>query len=418
MTSLLGLLIAILALCGAPLFIVIAGAALLSFQVLEVDLSIVIIEMYRLASNPVLGALVLFAFAGYMLAEGGASRRLVRLSAALFGRLPGGLAIVSLFVCAFFTALTGASGITIVALGGILFPALIADQYSEKFTLGLLTSSGSLGVLFPPSLPLIIYGLVTETDVQKLFLAGLVPGALMMVLLSGYGIFQGRSAARHASFHWNELIAATRAAFWEILLPVVVLGGIFSGLLVLSEAAAITAFYVFFVEIFIHRDLRAQDLPGIIVKTAVMTGGIIVILGASLGFNSFLIDQQVPNRILALIQTYVSSKAAFLVLLNLFLLVVGCLLDIFSALVIVVPLIVPLAQSYGIDLIHLGIIFLANLQIGYSTPPIGMNLFIASLRFEKPITRLTWASLPFLAILLVALGLIMFIPALSLWPVL
>lgn len=414
MKVLLAVLLIFFALSGAPLFIVISAAALISFYFLGVDLSVVIIEMYRLAANPMLIALVLFAFAGYVLAESGASYRLVRLSSALFGRLAGGLAIVTLIVCALFTALTGASGVTIVALGGILLPALLADDYPEKFSLGLITSSGSLGILFPPSLPLIIYGVVTETKIPDLFLAGLAPGLLIVLLLSLYGVYRGRGTAQHTSFSFTNLRTAVRAAFWEILLPFIVFGGIFGGFLVLSEAAAVTVFYVMFVEMLIHREIAWRDLPAIVLKTVMMVGGIIVILGASLAFNSFLIDQQVPNRILELMQTYVQSKYVFLVILNIFLLIVGCILDIFSALVIVVPLIVPLAASYEVNIIHLGIIFLTNLQIGYSTPPIGMNLFIAGLRFEKSIIELSLATLPFLIILLAALAVITFFPPLSL----
>jgi len=414
MKLLLSLLLILFALSGTPLFIVVSAAALVSFYLLGVDLSVVIIEMYRLAANPMLIALVLFAFAGYVLAESGASQRLVKLSSAVFGRMPGGLAVVTLVVCALFTALTGASGVTIVALGGILLPALLADSYSEKFSLGLLTSSGSLGVLFPPSLPLIIYGVVTETSIPQLFLAGLLPGLLIVLLLSLFGIYQGMHAPGHVAFSIGTLYRAAREAIWEMLLPLVVFGGIFGGFLVLSEAAAVTVFYVLVVEMFVHREVKFKDLPSVMIKTLMMVGGIIVILGASLAFNSFLIDQQVPNRILALMQTYVQSKYLFLIILNFFLLIVGCLLDMFSALVIVVPLIVPLATSYDVNLLHLGVVFLTNLQIGYSTPPIGMNLFIASLRFEKSIIQLSYASLPFLAILLLALALITFFPQLSL----
>ncbi|MGA7874031.1 MAG: TRAP transporter large permease subunit [Desulfoferrobacter sp.] len=414
MTYVISALLVLLALSGTPLFIVISAAALVSFYALGVDLSVVVIEMYRLAANPMLIALLLFAFAGYVLAESGASQRLVKLSSAVFGRMPGGLAVVTLVVCALFTALTGASGVTIVALGGILLPALLADSYSEKFSLGLLTSSGSLGVLFPPSLPLIIYGVVTETSIPQLFLAGLLPGLLIVLLLSLYGIYHGMHSAAHAPFSINKLYGAAREACWEMLLPVVVFGGIFGGFLVLSEAAAITVAYVLLVEMVIHREVKLKDMPTVVIKTVMMVGGIIIILGASLAFNSFLIDQQIPNRILELMRTYVENKYVFLIILNFFLLIVGCVLDIFSALVIVVPLIVPLATSYDVNLLHLGVIFLTNLQIGYSTPPIGMNLFIASLRFDRSIIQLSIATLPFLGILLLALAIITFFPPLSL----
>jgi len=414
--AVLGLLF--LTLSGVPLFVVISAAALLCFRSLGMDLSVVIIEMYRLAANPMIVALFLFALAGYILAESKASRRLVRLSTALLGGAPGGLAIVALLSCAFFTALTGASGVTIVALGGILFPALTADHYRENFSLGLLTTCGSLGLLFPPSLPLIVYGMVAEANISHLFLAGLLPGLFMMALLGGYSMYQGtRSQAPGSRFRFSlkELAGALNESKWEALLPVVVLGGIFSGYLVMSEAAAVTVLYVFLVEVVIHRELRIRDLSSVIVKTVMMVGGIIVILGASLAFNSFLIDQQVPDRIFEFIQSRIESKIGFLLLLNGFLLIVGCLLDIFSALIIVVPLIVPIAANYGVDLVHLGIIFLTNLQIGYSTPPIGMSLFIASLRFEKSILQLYVASFPFLCILLAVLAVITFVPSLSLW---
>ena len=415
MKALLTLLLALLALSGAPLFIIIAAAALLCFHALGVDLSIVIIEMYRLAANPLLIALLFFAFAGYVLAESNAGKRLVGLSTAVIGCLPGGLAVVSLLSCAFFTALTGASGITIVALGGLLLPALKDERYPENFSLGLLTSSGSLGLLFPPSLPMIIYGVIVGASIPQLFLAGLLPGIFMVLLLSIYSMYKGvRGECRIIGFTFRELFRASRGAIWEILLPIVVFGGIYSGFLALSEAAAITVFYVLVVALFINRDVKLGQMPAVILKTVMMIGGILVILGAALAFNSFLVDQQVPGKILVWIQTHVESKFVFLIILNFFLLMVGCVLDIYSALVIVAPLIVPIAEGYGINLLHLGVIFLTNLQIGYSTPPIGMNLFIASLRFEESILRLGVASLPFLGILLVALAIITFVPELSL----
>ncbi|MFP3869435.1 MAG: TRAP transporter large permease [Syntrophobacteria bacterium] len=415
MKALLALLLIVLALSGAPLFMVFSAAALVCFHLLGVDLCIVIIEMYRLAANPLLIALLFFAFAGYLLAEGGAGRRLVRVSSALFGCIPGGLAVVSLLSCAFFTAVTGASGITIVALGGILLPALLEENYAENFSLGLLTSSGSLGLLFPPSLPMIIYGVVAGASIPELFLAGLLPGIFLMLLLSVYSIYKGaRGLCQTTGLSLHRLLKALREAIWEILLPVVVFGGIYSGFLALSEAATVTVLYVLFVALVVHRDVKVRQLPGIIVKTIVMVGGIIVILGAALAFNSFLVDQQVPLKILSMIQSHVESKYVFLIILNVFLLLVGCVLDIYSALVVVAPLVVPIAQAYDINMLHLGVIFLTNRQNGYSTPPIGMNLFIASLRFERPVLQLGFASLPFLGILLVALVIITFVPGLSL----
>ena len=415
MKVLLTLLLTVAALSGAPLFVVIAAVALLWFYFMGVDLSIVVIEMYRLASNPLLIALLFFAFAGYILAESGAGKRLVKLSTAIFGCVRGGLAVVALLSCAFFTALTGASGITIVALGGLLLPALLEERYPEDFSLGLLTSSGSLGLLFPPSLPMIIYGVVAGVSIPQLFLAGLIPGLLLIVLLAIYSMYKGvRGECRVISFEFQEFVDTFRETIWEILLPVVVFGGIYSGFLAVSEVAVVTVAYVLLVALLINRDVKLNQMPTIVVKTVVMVGSIIIILGAALAFNSLLIDQQVPSKILLWIQGHVESKVAFLLMLNIFLLLVGCLLDVYSALIIVAPLIVPLAQGYDINLLHLGIIFLTNLQIGYSTPPIGMNLFIASLRFEKSVLRLGTASLPFLVILLVALIIITYFPGLSL----
>jgi C4-dicarboxylate transporter DctM subunit len=414
-TALFTLLVVVMAFSGAPLFVVISAAALFSFYLIGVDLAIVIIEMYRLAANPLLIALLFFAFAGYVLAESGAGQRLVKLSSAIFGCLRGGLAVVALLSCAFFTALTGASGITIVALGGLLLPALLKERYPEDFSLGLLTSSGSLGLLFPPSLPMIIYGVVAGVSITKLFLAGLLPGIFLLALLVGYCVYKGvRGECRIITFDRRELLQISRETIWEILLPVVVFGGIYSGFLAVSEAAVVTLVYVLVVALAINRDVKLHQMPAIISKTVVMVGSIIIILGAALAFNSFLIDQQIPSRILLWIQSQVQSKFLFLIILNVFLLLVGCFLDVYSALVIVAPLVIPIARGYDLNLFHLGIIFLTNLQIGYTTPPVGMNLFIASLRFEKSIIRLGIASLPFLGILLVALAIITYVPALSL----
>ncbi|MCK5317125.1 MAG: TRAP transporter large permease subunit, partial [Anaerolineales bacterium] len=292
---------------------------------------------------------------------------------------------------------------------------MLEENYPEDFSLGLLTSSGSLGLLFPPSLPMIIYGVVAGVSIPQLFLAGLIPGILLIVLLSMYSMYKGvRGECRVISFDFQEFIDTFRETIWEILLPVVVFGGIYSGFLAVSEAAVVTVVYVLLVALLINRDVKLNQMPTIVVKTVVMVGSIIIILGAALAFNSLLIDQQVPSKTLLWIQGHVESKFVFLLILNIFLLLVGCLLDVYSALVIVAPLIVPLAQGYDINLLHLGIIFLINLQIGYSTPPIGMNLFIASLRFEKSVLRLGAASLPFLGILLVALLIITYVPGLSL----
>ena len=414
--KLLSLCTGLLALIGTPLFIIIAALALIAFHGVGIDLSVVIIEMSRLADTPLLLSLPLFIFAGTMLSESGAPQRLLRLSRALFGWVPGGLAVIALLVCAVFTAFTGATGVTIFALGGLLYPALIADRYPEKFTLGLITTSGSLGLLFPPSVPLILYGVIAETPIDRLFLAGILPVLLMLVLLVLYSM--AKSPPLHPEGQAAEratLRTALTAAAWELPLPVIVLGGIYGGIFVASEAAAVTALYVLLIEVAIHRDIAWSRLPRIMVHSMMLFGGILVVLAASMASTNFLIDQQVPMRLFETVRHYISSKYTFLIVLNLFLLVVGVLLDIFSALVLVVPLIVPVAQGYGIDPVHLGIIFLTNLQIGYCTPPVGMSLFLASYRFERPVVELYRATLPFLVILLISLIIITYVPALSLW---
>ena len=414
--SFIKFLLFFLAVLGTPLFVIIAGLALLSFYSIDIDLSVVIIEMSRLSDTPLLLSLPLFIFAGTLLADSGTPRRLLNLSQVLLGWMPGGLAVVSLIVCAIFTAFTGASGVTIFAIGGLLYPALIKDHYSETFSLGLVTSSGSLGLLFPPSLPLILYGVISETRVDQLFLAGILPGILMLVLLVSYSMIKGmgrpREKRKDATF--DEMISGLKDAAWELPLPVIVLGGIYGGLFVAGEAAAVTALYVLIVEVFIYRDIAISKLPAIMVKSMVLFGGILVVLAASMATTNFLVDQQVPMHLFELIRQYITSKYTFLLLLNIFLLIVGSMLDIFSALVLVVPLIIPIAEAYGVDLIHLGIIFLTNLQIGYCTPPVGLNLFLASYRFDKSIVTLYRATLPFLALLMITLIIITYFPAISL----
>jgi len=419
---LLGTLLLALALFGAPLFAVIGASALLGFYQEEVGLSVVAIEIYRLAEMPVLLAIPLFTFAGYVMGKSGAPHRLVRLSNALLGWLPGGLAMMALVACALFTAFTGASGVTIVALGALLYPALKEAGYPENFNLGLITTSGSLGLLFAPSLPLILYGVVAQqlgvgepVGITDLFIAGILPGLLMIAMLSAWSTWHGRHLANtRVSFSWREAGAAILEARWEIPLPIVVLGGIYSGYFAVSEAAAVTALYVLVVVVFILREIRLRDLPAIMRESMVMVGGILIILGVSLASTNYLVDTEVPTRVFDTIRAHIHDKWTFLILLNLFLLVLGMMLDIFSALVIVVPIILPIAVGYGIHPLHLGIIFLANMQVGYFTPPVGMNLFIASYRFEKPILQLYRATLPFFAILLLAVLIITYWPALSL----
>ncbi len=415
-----GLLLIFLALLGTPLFIIIAASALLGFYRSEVDLSVVTIEFYRIAEMPVLLAIPLFTFAGYLLSESRAPQRLVRVTHALLGWLPGGLAIVSLVACALFTAFTGASGVTIVALGALLYPALTQAGYKQNFGLGLVTTSGSLGLLFAPALPLILYAVIAQQlgigdgiTVENMFLAGVLPGLLMLAMLSAWSLWSSRNQPL-SPFSWAEAGAALREAAWEIPLPVVVLGGVYSGYFAISEAAAVTAFYVLVVEVLIHREISPRDLPRIMREAMLLVGGILVILGMSLASTSYLIDAEIPTRLFETVREWVTDKITFLILLNLFLLILGTMLDIFSALVLLVPLLLPIALGYGIDPVHLGIIFLANMQIGYFTPPVGMNLFIASYRFKKPILQLYRATLPWFLILLLAVLIITYWPALSL----
>jgi tripartite ATP-independent transporter DctM subunit len=414
------ILLAILAallfmLIGVPVFVAICGLSLYLFFAGGIDLSAIIIEMHRMATTPVLVAIPLFTFAGYLLSESGAPKRLIRLSNAVLGWLPGGLSVIALICCAVFTALTGATGLTIIALGGILLPAMTRGKYPEVFSLGLLTTSGTLGLLFPPSLPLIIYAIVAKVRIDHLFVAGILPGILLVVLLSVFSITRAvKAEVPKTSFRVSEVFSAVKEVVWELPLPLVVLGGIYSGKFAVSEAAAITAVYVLFVEVIIYRDIRWKDLPEIMKKSMVLVGGVLIILGAAMGLTNYLVDAQIPMQLLDFFKTQIESKILFLIVLNLFLLAVGCTMGIFSALVVVVPLLSPIAEAYGIDPIHLGIIFLANLEIGASIPPLGINLFIASIRFERPVLRLYVASLPFIAILLVALALITYIPWMSL----
>ncbi|MGL1930968.1 MAG: TRAP transporter large permease subunit [Desulfotalea sp.] len=402
-----------LAIMRAPLFLVISALALISFHSVEIDLSVIIIEMSRLAETPMLVSLPLFIFAGSLLSESGAPSRMLTFSRIFLGWMPGGMAVITLVVCAIFTAFTGASGVTIFALGGLLLPALLEDGYDDKFSTGLITSSGSLGLLFPPSLPLILYGVISGSRIDHLFLAGILPGVLMLFLLIAYSIKKSPPQATRKKFTSKEKLAGIKEIAWELPLPVIILGGIYGGIFVAGEAAAITALYVLVVEVFILKDISIRQLPKIMSQSMVLFGGILVILAASMASTNFLVDQEVPAKLFQTISTYIDSKYTFLLLLNIFLLLVGAMLDIFSALVLVVPLILPIAEAYNVDPIHLGIIFLTNLQIGYCTPPVGLNLFLAAYRFNKPIVELYKATLPYLGLLLITLALITYIPWLS-----
>jgi tripartite ATP-independent transporter DctM subunit len=410
-------IIVLLALFGAPLFTIFGALALYLFYASGIDMSAVIIELYRLTDMPPLVAIPLFAFAGYMLAESHAPRRLVNLAQAAFGWAPGGLAIVVLATCAFFTAFTGASGVTIVALGGLLYPMLIKEHYPEKFSLGLVTASGSIGLLFPPSLPIIVYGIVAEVSIDKLFVAGILPGFVLITIIAVYSVREGiRAKVPRISFTWSNVGKSLIEAAWEIPLPFIIIIGIYGGFVTATEAASVTAFYVFIVEVFIYRDLKLfSDVPRVMKESMLLVGAIISILGVALGLTNYLIDQQVPQALFAFVQTNVSSQVTFLLILNGFLIIVGMMMDIFSATFVVVPLILPIARAFNVDPVHLGIIFLTNLEIGYLTPPVGLNLFLSSLRFKKSVLHITKSVLIFMLLEFIALMVITYWPGLTLW---
>jgi len=403
-------------LVGTPLFAIIGGAAMFLFSyVANVKIATIISEIWKIANAPGIVAIPLFVFTGYIFAESNTSRRLVAISRALLGWMPGGLAIVTVLACTVFTAMTGASGITIVAIGGLLLPSLISDSYDKDFSLGLVTSGGSLGLLFIPSLPIIIYGLIGQVDIAQLFIAGLLPGILIILLLAAYLVFYGlKNNTQRTSFSINILAKSLWDAKWEIPIIVVIVGGIYGGFITVGEAAAVTIVMAIISECFIYREIGFKQFFEIIESSMKMVGAILIIMGCALSFTNFLVYQHVPQNLMDYLQSIISSKMVFLISLNIFLLLVGCILDIFSAIIVVVPLIVPVALSYDIDPIHLGIIFLANLSIGYLTPPVGMNLFVASLRFNVPILSLYRLVLPFLIIFLIALLIITYVPDLSL----
>jgi C4-dicarboxylate transporter DctM subunit len=410
--------LSLLALLGLPLFLLIGWIALIAFGSAEIDPAAIIIELYRMASQPVLVAIPLFTFAGFLMAESGLPGRIIRLSRASLSWLPGGLALVSLGTCALFTAFTGASGVTIIALGGLLFPILVKEGYPQRFSLGLMTTSGSLGLLFPPSLPLILYGLVAGVSVDQLFRAGLIPGLLILLILGLYSArIAGKSKVRREAFSLVDLKAVLKDAAWELPIPPLVLYLIYGGVVTAAEAAAVTAMVVLVVEVFIHREIPFSHLPAIIGESMAMVGAVLAILGVALGLTNYLVDAEIPQRILAFMEGWLDSRMSFLLALNVFLLIVGCLMDIFSAIIVVVPLIVPVAASFGVDPVHLGIIFLTNLEIGYMTPPVGLNLFLASYRFNRPVLELYRSTWIYLLLLLLALALITWVPALSLWMV-
>ena len=402
---------------GAPIFIGLGGLAILFFWRDWTPLSAISAETYRIVVSPTLPTIPLFTLAGYILAESKASERLVKLFRSLFGWIPGGTPVVLVLLCGFFTALTGGSGVTILALGGLLFPLLVKEGYSKHFSLGLITVSGSLGLLFPPSLPLIIYGVTAAVSIKAIFLGGIIPGFIRVVMVGGWAVWQGKvqQVKRH-KLDFNEIKKSILESKWEAVIPLFILFGIFGGFTTLVETAAMTAVYVFIVEVFFYKDLNWQGMKKVILDCSTLIGGVLIILGVAMGLTSYLVDAQIPLKLLAWVKTAIDSKIVFLLLLNLFLLAVGCMMDIFSAIIIVVPLITPLGAYFGIDPVHLAIIFIANLELGFLTPPVGMNLFLSAYRFEEDMPTIYKSTLPFFLVMLLSVFAITYIPILSTWP--
>ena len=400
---------------GAPIFVGLGGAAILFFWADYTPISAIPTETYRIVVSPTLPTIPLFTLAGYLLAESKASERLVKVFKELFGWIPGGTPVVIVILCGFFTALTGGSGVTILALGGILLPLLIKEGYSRSFSIGLITVSGSLGLLFPPSLPAIIYGVTAGVSVKSIFIAGLIPGILLLVMMSIWAIIQGKKEKIPSKpFNIKKAFQVCLKTKWELAIPFLILFGVFGGFTTLVETAALTVSYIFFVEVYVYNDIDLKTLPRIIIDCATLIGGVLIILGVAMGLTSYLIDAQIPILILSWAKGALASKYSFLLMLNIFLLLVGCLMDIFSAIIVIVPLIAPLGVYFGIDPVHLAIIFIANLELGFLTPPVGMNLFLAAYRFDEDMPKIYQATLPFFLVRLLAVGLITYIPVLTL----
>jgi tripartite ATP-independent transporter DctM subunit len=409
-------LIVICMLFGMPIYAVLGGAALLLFWEEGTPISAVPGEAYRMSTSPMLPAIPLFTLAGYILAGGGSSQRLLRVFTAAVGWMPGGLAIVVTLVLAFFTPLTGASGVTILAMGGVLLPMLLKGRYTEANAVGLVTVSGSIGVMLPPSLPVILYAYYAEIDLEDLFVAGIVPGIVLVVAVAAWAAWRGvAGGATRTPFSGREYFAALWHAKWEVLLPFVVMFGIFGGYATLVETAALTVLYALVLECVVFKELPWRDVARVSIDSAAMIGGFMIILGVALGFTNYLIIAQVPMHILDWVRDAIESPFVFLLLLNLFLVVVGALMDIYSAIIVIVPLIVPMASAFGIHPAHLGIIFLANMQLGYLMPPMGENLFLSAYRFNKPLAALYRYVSPFVIIIAIVVLLITYVPALTLW---
>ncbi len=406
------IVLALASIAGVPVFVTLGGFALILFWGRDVPIASLTIDHYSLVTNPSIPAIPLFTIAGYFLAEGGAPKRLVRVFHALFGQVTGGAAIVTAVTCAFFTSFTGASGVTIVALGGLLLPVLMAEQYSEKAALGLVTGAGSLGLLLPPCLPLILYAIVAKVPIENIFLGGIFPGILMMLGTAAWGFRESRKArADRPPFKWSEARTAIWEAKWELFLPVVTFASLFAGIATPVEAAAVTALYAFLAETVFYRDLSfRRDVPRVLTECGLVIGGVLLMLGVALGLTNYLVDADLTARVVEWATSVIHSRWVFLLALNAFLLIVGCLMDVYSAIMIQVPLLVPLGQAFGVNPVHLGIIFLANLEIGYLTPPIGLNLYMSSYRFRRPVSEIFWAVLPIVLVMHGVTLLITFVP--------
>jgi len=400
---------------GMPIFIGLGGIALLLFWNDYTPISAIPAETYRIVVSPSLPTIPLFTLAGFVLAESGASKRMMSLFQSAFAWIPGGTPIIVVVLCGFFTSMTGGSGVTILALGGLLYPMLRKEGYSELFSLGLITVGGSLGLLFPPSLPLIIYSVSAGISVKDAFIAGFLPGTLLIVLIGIWAVYQGKvQHVERIPFSPKKIIQSTKGTFWEILIPIFILFGIFTGFMTLVETAATLVIYVLVVEIYVYKDLSWKNIPKIIVDCTALVGGVLIILGVAMGLTSYLVDAQVPLKLLAWVKATISSKYAFLLMLNILLLLVGCLMDIFSAIIVFVPLLAPLGEYFDIHPVHMAIIFIANLELGFITPPVGMNLFLSAYRFEKPMAKVYKSTLPFFIVRLLAVLAITYIPIISL----
>jgi tripartite ATP-independent transporter DctM subunit len=409
------ILLVVATVLGAPIFVTLGGTAAILFWGRGERLASLPLDHYDQVTNPILAMVPLFTLAGYFLAESGASKRLVRVFMAWFGHIRGGPAIVTALVCAFFTTFTGGSGVTILALGAMLLPVLLAASFTERHALGLVTGAGSLGILFPPCLPLILYALIAQVPVREMFLGGIVPGVVMVALVMAWGVWMGRhdSTERHP-FNFREARAAVWDAKWELLLPVVAFVTFFSKFALPTEAAAVTALYALFTQTVVHRDLKPlRDVPRVTAECGLLVGGILLILGTAMGFTNFLITEHAPEKLVDWATATIKSPWVFLLALNLVLIFVGGLIEIYAAIVVVVPLLVPVGMAFGIDPVHLGIIFLANMELGYLAPPVGLNLLLASYRFNKPILTVMRAVIPMLLVQFVGVMLITYVPPLT-----